>query len=299
MSPLNQYVNYYPKAVTEVGTRAYYGTKIPLGKVLESMHARHYELVSRLRTLPKEKQRAFKDSELPCFTVSGYFEKDGKGSRNAKDMAYFTGAICLDLDVKDGSADNLKVLKKQVTSEPFVSFACDSCRGEGIFVIIHVAEPERHESYFDFLVRWLELNGCLSNFDESTKNKNRLRFVSYDENYFINYDTTPLSLPRMSSDRVAPCLKNPGSSKLIYFKIPGSKIDFATTILTRQGVHFVEGNKHTYIYKLCRLLNKLGVAQVEAEAFISNLISLQSIKSNCITYPYKTYSSEFNTWNRE
>ena len=261
------------------------------------MHARHYELVARLRSLPKEKQRAFKDSELPCFTVSGYFEKDGKGSRNVKDMAYLTGAICLDLDVKDGSAVNLKVLKKQVTSEPFVSFACDSCRGEGIFIIIHVAEPDKHESYFDFFSKWLEMNGCLSNFDKSTKNKNRLRFVSYDENYFINYDTIPLSLPEMSSHRPALNLIMPGSFNPIDLKTTGSKIDFAATILTRQGVHFVEGNKHTYLYQLCRLLNKMGVAQAEAEAFISNLISLQSVKSNCITYPYKTYGSEFNTWN--
>ena len=197
MNVLNQYVNYFPKAVAKEGTLDYYGTKRILRDILIEMHTSEENLshVGTLRALPKEKQRAYKNTMIPCFTVSGYFEENGKGSRKSEDLIYPTKALCLDLDAKQPNAD-LKALKRQVQDEPFVSYVGDSCRGEGVFAIIHIAEPDKLEFYFEFLSRWLDMNGCLSAFDRSTKNVNRLRFIAPDPDHYINDNTTPLHLPK-------------------------------------------------------------------------------------------------------
>ncbi len=296
MSPLLQYVNYFPKAVATKGTPAYFGTRQILGNILVRMHPKHQDCIFKLRSMNKNIQREFKNSQIPCFTVSGYFEKDGSGSRNSEDLVYRTGAVCLDLDVKADYSSDLKSLKRQIVSEPYVAFACDSCRGQGIFIIIHVAEPEHHERYFDFLGSWLDMNGCLSAFDKSTKNINRLRFVSHDENYFINYRTIPLELPKIQQHSVTENFMPRQNLRCQINNSIETKIDFAVKILQKQGHVFVDGYKHVYLYHLCCVLNKLGVSQEQAEAYINTLIPLQAVKSNCIVYAYKAYKNKFNSW---
>jgi len=299
MSILNQYVNYFQKSSAVIGSEEYYGDKILLRSILIQMHTfpKHLDTINALRAYPKDsaEQKKFKNTKVPCFTISGYFEKDGKGSRTAIDLIYHTCLIGLDLDPKNPHAD-LKALKQQVKREPFVAYVGDSCRGEGIFVIVHVADPEKHKWYFDFFKRWLEQNGCKGTFDEQTKNVNRLRYVAPDSNHCLNDNTIPLPFTEV---------KQPQRPSLVFKHQPArnysgntlqGKIDFAAKILDKQGMYFEDKNKHNYIFNLCCLLNKMGITQDEAEAYISTLIPLNEIKSNCLDYPYKTYSNEFNVW---
>jgi len=295
MSILNQYVNYFPKAIAEKGTAEYYGTKVLLHEILVKMHTiqKHLQIISKLRSLPVEKQREFKNTSVPCFTISCYCEQDGKGSRNANDLIYRTGLICLDLDPKDPSID-LLLLKEKIIKEPYVAYCSLSSRGKGIFIIIYVAEPTKHEEYFKFFENWLNINGCLSVFDKNTKNINRLRFISIDYEYYINNNPIPLSLSKRSLQTKPVHRKSFASKHSV--TTPAHSVELAVKILDKQGNYFIDGNQHMYIYNLCRLLNKMGVSQTKAESFVSTLLPLSAVKSNCIDYPYKRYGNEFNTW---
>src|ERR1039458_5977804 len=208
MGILNQHINYFPKAIAKEETPEYFGTKIILRDILTKMQTEpeHIRLISTLRSIKDEKeQKAFKNSKLPCFMISGYFEKDGKGSRTAEDLEHLTGLICIDLDPKDPAAD-LKELKQNIKEEPFVAYVGDSCRGEGIFAIVHVSEPKRHLEYFDFFVKWLDDNGCKNTFDKQTKNINRLRYIAPDPDHYINDNTIPFVLPviKQSKKKTSP-----------------------------------------------------------------------------------------------
>ncbi len=295
MSILNQYVNYFPKAIAEKSTAEYYGTKILLYDILVKMHTapKHLQIITTLRSLPTEEQRAFKNTSVPCFTISCYCEQDGRGSRNAKDLMYRTGLICLDLDPKDPSVD-LILLKSKIIREPYVAYCSLSSRGKGIFVIIHVAGPSKHDEYFKFFENWLDRNGCLSVFDKNTKNINRLRFISIDIDYYINSNTIPLPLPK--GIRPAKPVHRKSFAGKNSLTTPANSVELAVKILEKQGNYFIGGNQHMYIYNLCRMLNKMGISQTEAESFVSILLPLSAVKSNCIDYPYKRYANEFNTW---
>ena len=299
MGILNQHINYFPKAIAKEETPEYFGTKIILREILTKMQTEpeHIRLISTLRSIKDEKeQKAFKNSMLPCFMISGYFEKDGKGSRTAEDLEHLTGLICIDLDPKDPAAD-LKELKQNIKEEPFVAYVGDSCRGEGIFAIVHVSEPERHLEYFDFFVKWLDANGCKNTFDKQTKNLNRLRFIAPDPDHYINDNTIPLDLPIIKQPKKKTHPQKSFNSRYNQYTSSTNKFEIAVKILIKQGQKFEEGNKHNYLFHFCCILNKMGVTEQEAESYISTLYPLSSIKSNCISYPYQRYSNEFGTWN--
>ncbi len=297
MSILNQYVNYFPQAKANAESD-YYGTKQNLRKILTEMHTseKHINLIKTLRDLPNEKQADYKKNMLPCFTISGYFEKDGKGSRDSKNEIYRTSLLCLDLDLKNHQV-NLKDLKQKVQLEPYVAYCGDSCRGDGIFIIVHISNPEQHTSYFDFFAKWLDNNGCLSVFDTHTKNINRLRFIAPDQSFYLNDNTTPLPFTEVNQPLKKginqPSIWNNNYNNVI----SENKIDVALKILEKKSCRLSTGNIHNYIFNLCCIFNRMGINQSEAETFISTLMPLSEIKTNCISYPYKKFTSEFNTWN--
>ena len=225
-------------------------------EIYYKMHTspKHLALISALRSLPKEKQSKYKNTFLPCFTISGYFESNGKGSRNAQDKIYHTGLICLDLDAKDANV-NLKDLKNKIINEPFVAYCGDSCRGEGIFAIIHISEPENHMEYFDFFKTWLDLNGCLSAFDKSTKNINRLRFIAPDNNFYINDNAKPLPLP-IRDRKIAPVLFG---KKITPENVYGNNFQWCVE-QTNKKLLFIEFQRHEYIIQLARYCNIKGLS---------------------------------------
>ncbi|MBI3500239.1 MAG: hypothetical protein HY063_00440 [Bacteroidetes bacterium] len=292
MSILNQYVNYFPRAVANMGTPDYYGSKILLSDVLIKMQTdpRHLQLNKTLRAFTNaEEQKEFKNTEIPCFTVSAYFEKNGRGSRGASDEIYRTNLIVIEFDAIDPTVD-LKLFKQKVKKEPYAAYVGDSCRGKGFFAIIHVSDPYRHLEYFEFFRQWAAKNKCETAFDENTKNINRLRYVAPDPDHAINYHTIPLTLRKIKNKKA---FTKSTSGKISR----NNSFEIANHILAKKGNIFSDGAKHNYIFNLCCWLNKMGVPQTEAEQFINtNLLALSEIKSNCIWSPYKNYIHEFGTF---
>lgn len=143
---------------------------------------------SRIETLRaeenEEKQKTLK-KRLPGFTISGVF----KGGHGIENLAAPSGYICIDIDQdKNTHITNFSEFKDFAEAFPWVAYCGLSCRGKGFFLVIPYADSTKHEKYFDFIEKLFSLYGVVV--DRACRDINHLRFVSYDEEPYINEDAT-------------------------------------------------------------------------------------------------------------
>jgi predicted P-loop ATPase len=132
-------------------------------------------LKARLSKGNKEEYKKIK-STLPTVTGSAIMNS---GSKNATNIKELNGLIVIDID-EDVNLDLLnKINKDQYT------FICHrSVSGEGVCVFIKINPNKFLESFNDIAqYYWDSYNVVI---DPSCKNKNRLRFLSFDPYLYIN-----------------------------------------------------------------------------------------------------------------
>jgi hypothetical protein len=71
-------------------------------------------------------------------------------------------------------------------------------------------------------------------------------------------------------------------------------IKFAEAFAAAKGYQLVDGQKHEYLTRFSIACNLLGVDIKEAFAYANG--KGINVKTNCISYPYKTYSESFGKW---
>ena len=186
-------VTFFPSKEARPGTFK----TVSLASMLLSDDWKDRVLAVREETDPK-RQAALKHA-LPCFTPSGTFK-----TLKASGLVEHSGFICLDLDQSDNAGiENFRELKQHVHALRFVAYCGLSCRGNGFFLVVPIADPSKHREYYraleaDFARAGLKL-------DPSCRDVCRKRFVSYDPEPYVNpgaavYDYT---LPgELSPDRV-------------------------------------------------------------------------------------------------
>ncbi len=142
------------------------------------------EIVNRLQQLPKNEYDAQKKF-LPCITPSGTFIK-----RCASGIIEHSGIICIDIDNGKGENINLNAtdLKLQLAKQPFIIAAFLSPSNVGLKVFISI-DATQHLNSFLALQSWFKNTYNLI-IDPSCKNVDRLCFVSYDPEIFINENAT-------------------------------------------------------------------------------------------------------------
>lgn len=120
-----------------------------------------------------EERRALKAS-LPCITPSGIFQQ-----RNANQLIQHSGLLCIDIDgAENPHISNWEVLKQEVSSFPGLYYAGLSASGRGIFLLIKIADPQRHDVYFRAIAEDLKKQGIIV--DMHCRDLARLRGASYD-----------------------------------------------------------------------------------------------------------------------
>lgn len=117
--------------------------------------------------------------QMPMFTVSGVFDVRSKNG-----LREHSGLICLDIDGKENQNLNIGEFIKSMRWVDVAYFAGYSIGGNGCFVIIPIAEPEKHEEHFDALKKDFERLGAT--IDVSCRDVSRARFVSYNEKPYFN-----------------------------------------------------------------------------------------------------------------
>lgn len=101
--------------------------------------------IDRLRNTSNEELRAQIKKNLPCITPSGMFT-----ARNNEGLKKHSKLICIDIDAKDnpGTTD-WERFKAKLARLPWVAFAALSVSGRGVFVLVPIRCPKRHQDHFE------------------------------------------------------------------------------------------------------------------------------------------------------
>ncbi|MFC5409121.1 BT4734/BF3469 family protein [Larkinella bovis] len=146
----------------------------------------------RIRALKATNEKAYqyeKVNTLPASTMSGEFEY-----REASGLIKHSGFICLDIDRKDNPhLTNFYELKEQFPKIKNVAYCGWSLSGEGYFILIPIAEVDRHSEYFEFFRAMFGKWGVM--IDKKCGDVSRLRIYSHDPEAYFNHQAEVVRLP--------------------------------------------------------------------------------------------------------
>jgi hypothetical protein len=129
-----------------------------------------------------EKQKEAKVKLMPGITPSGIFSKRGNSH-----LLKHTGLIAIDIDKKDNpDVEDFAALRNQLSKIPCVAYAALSVSGNGCWLLIPIAYPERHKEHFEFLEELFRKTLGLI-IDDACKDVARLRFYSHDRGGRFNH----------------------------------------------------------------------------------------------------------------
>lgn len=141
----------------------------------------------------KAKLKAFAPAAL--LTDRNKVEKtdpDYKKKMDAK-IIERSGLVQIDFDYKDIKDYDIEELKQATFALPFVAFASLSCSGNGFYVLVAIAEPERQSEYAEHLFNVFTDYGIKPDTGKG-RNANDLRYVSYDANMLDRDEVEPLRI---------------------------------------------------------------------------------------------------------
>lgn len=137
------------------------------------------------------KRKALKDS-LPCITPGGTFYHISAAGLNEA-----SGFLCADIDCKPEKDINAALkefdLKAAISRLPYVAYCGKSCGGKGYFLIIPIRDASKYKEYYKALENDFRKGGLT--LDAACSNIAFKRFVSWDDNPYINTAATPYEMP--------------------------------------------------------------------------------------------------------
>jgi len=149
--------------------------------ILGLSHKKHIDNCRVLKSQGKENEYREEKRKLPSFTTQCTFS----GERSKENMTHYNNVIVIDID----HIQDVERAKEDIKKLPFVLYCAKSVGGCGLFALVRVGGTIQ-----DFKAYWMALKEDFANIglqiDESCKDLSRLRFVSYDEKPYINYQAT-------------------------------------------------------------------------------------------------------------
>ncbi|WP_062181778.1 BT4734/BF3469 family protein [Dysgonomonas macrotermitis] len=122
--------------------------------------------------------------KLPCATISGICV----GGRKDSNMR-LNGVVAIDLDKKaNPHITNLEDLKNYTHHIPYVAACAHSAGGKGYYILIPIAYPDRHKEQYISICD--DFERCGITIDRLCSNPSRLRFISSDDEPYINENAT-------------------------------------------------------------------------------------------------------------
>ena len=159
------------------------GTEISLRDFL--FNDQYKEQIEHIRSISDEDVQKRLKLQLPVATISGTFAPTCK----AENLVAHSNLLCIDIDKKDNlDVDWFDDMKHEWHNIPQILYAGRSIRGKGWFAIFRIAYPDKHEAQFEALKRDFANSGLI--IDKACKNVNRMRFISYDPEPYVNEDAT-------------------------------------------------------------------------------------------------------------
>lgn len=136
------------------------------------------EQSQKINSISDKKQRQKEKQKVPYVTISGLFNR-----RVASDIVEHSGFICLDFDDLEDIEETINI----IVQDHFTYSCFKSISGKGLAVIVKI-DPKRHLDAFLGLEAYF-VNKYQLYVDRACKDVTRARFVSYDENLYINRDS--------------------------------------------------------------------------------------------------------------
>lgn len=136
--------------------------------------------VEEIRACTDKEIRRKMKSKLPAITPGGIFRK-----RCNSGLINFSGFIGIDIDGDDnpGIAD-FNAVKRTLIDLPGLCYAGLSASGNGLFLLMRVMCPERHDEHYSAIVKDLADMGLTA--DVQCRDIARLRGASYDPEPYFN-----------------------------------------------------------------------------------------------------------------
>lgn len=135
----------------------------------------------RQKATPEERHEYKKGKvhEIPAITISGLFSV-----RDSKSLISPSGLMCIDIDHKDNTPETMAKVPSILKSLPYVCYSAKSISGDGYFAIIPLENPKHFRQHYNALEEEMKSYGIV--IDKSCKDITRLRFATYDDEYYYN-----------------------------------------------------------------------------------------------------------------
>lgn len=174
-NPLNVEVSCYKGASDNIGT------PIKLKDFLFTDRFKGIAEDIRQKATPEERHdyKKSKVHEIPAITISGLFNV-----RESKGLVSPSGLMCIDIDHKDNAPETMAKVPSILKSLPYVCYASKSISGDGYFGIIPIENPSHFRQHYNALEEEMKSYGII--IDKSCKDITRLRFATYDDEYYYN-----------------------------------------------------------------------------------------------------------------
>lgn len=141
--------------------------------------------VEELRVLcPTEKQKQYKNTKLCAATLSCTFNT----RRSSDDIMHINPLVVIDIDSQDNPGNDFRSLKMELFKLDYVYCVSKSCRGNGLFCIIPIADPTQIKAYHKHICDTLEKQFSIK-IDRACSDVTRLRIISHDDNILIKNNT--------------------------------------------------------------------------------------------------------------
>lgn len=156
--------------------------------LLEWLNSDKYKAkVQLIRSTQSEALKKELKAELAGITPSGIFYR-----RDKKSMKQPSRIMQIDIDGKDNKhIESINDLKKQLSKIPQVAYVGLSVGGNGLFVLIPIANPDNYKLHYDYAHEYFKALGIAC--DAACRKPEQLRGYSYDESPYFNHSATVLT----------------------------------------------------------------------------------------------------------
>ena len=118
---------------------------------------------------------------LPTTCISG----------NKSNIVHTYPVLCIDIDQKDNQDMDIESIKDKLIELPFVYYVGLSIGGKGVFALALIEDENYYQEHFNAMKDYMKTRLGLI-IDPQCGNKNRLRFMSYDNEPRIKDDNTTI-----------------------------------------------------------------------------------------------------------
>jgi len=236
---MSYYKDQFAKDKTEIDIENYIGFV---------QHGANQDIVLKARAVKQkgdlEKYKKIKNTSI-AVTGSAIMNEGAKTANNIKSL---NGLIVIDVDNN---------INEDLKNDEYTYIYHKSFGGDGLCVFVRI-NPDKFEDSFDALADYYHKKYNVT-IDQSCKNRNRLRYLSYDPDIFVNDKAKKYIAKEVKK------FQAPKDTNFIYTK---SDFDFILEQIKERNIDLCNEDYHTYIRIGLSLFDKFGIAGEETFHFI-------------------------------